>query len=349
MPTEVPVYEPLLTLLRSRIHSKRLRPGHMLGTEVGLAAQSGISRSSVREAISILAKEGLIERRPGKGIFVREAPRDLVIEMILPNLSGTWAGGLVDAAQTVARENLAKLQVFSADGNFEADLSAIRRLPQMKVSGAIIVSLHHIRLSQQVIELHQQGFPLVLLDQRLRDVDIPSVTCDDLQAGSLAAARLVSLGHRRIGFVGFQHDDGLPSPRQEGYRNALSDAGIVIDRSLEVLFPYALLTGPDKNAGGALRKLFSRRNPPTALVVQNFRLATLCLALADRLRVGRDVDFLTFAARREMESADSRLAFVEIPEAALGAAAARLLLDRISHPGRPARHMVIPTRLFARS
>lgn len=345
MPREQPVYEPLLTSLRTRILAGNLESGQMVGTEIGLAEENGISRSSVRQAISILSKEGLIERRPGKGIFVRETPPAIVMEMILPSLGGAWAGGLLDGAKTVAREHNAKLQIFSADGSVEADLSAIRRLPQMAVSGAIIVSLHQIRLSRQVVELHQSGFPLVLVDQRLRDIDIPSVTCDDLQAGTLAATHLLSLGHRRIGFVGFRHDDALPTGRHEGYRNALSDAELVIHRSLEVLYPFSFLVAPEKDSSEAVQKLLTGQDPPTAIVAQNSSLAQMCLGLADHLGRPQNPTIMTFASRREIGTADPRLLFVEIPEFSMGCEAARLLFERISRPDATPRHVVIPASL----
>lgn len=55
--------------LRQRIAAAGLVPGERLG-EVALAAELQVSRNSLREAFTMLASEGLVERRPHRGVFV---------------------------------------------------------------------------------------------------------------------------------------------------------------------------------------------------------------------------------------------------------------------------------------
>jgi GntR family transcriptional regulator len=59
-------------LLRERILNGELEPGSRLPGELSLAAEYGISRVTVRRALDTLASDGLIDRRPGSGTFVRE-------------------------------------------------------------------------------------------------------------------------------------------------------------------------------------------------------------------------------------------------------------------------------------
>jgi GntR family transcriptional regulator len=58
-------------LLRERILSGELEPGSRLPGEFSIATEYGISRVTVRRALDTLAGEGLIDRRPGSGTFVR--------------------------------------------------------------------------------------------------------------------------------------------------------------------------------------------------------------------------------------------------------------------------------------
>jgi DNA-binding FadR family transcriptional regulator len=62
------VSESILTLIRSG----ELKPGTRLPSEPELIAMTGVSRSSVREAIRSLETMGLVEIRRGKGTFIRE-------------------------------------------------------------------------------------------------------------------------------------------------------------------------------------------------------------------------------------------------------------------------------------
>lgn len=69
-----------LPRLRSAILEGHYAPGEHLG-EVPLARQLGISRGPLREALQHLIREGLVERVPRRGVFVRSfdarALRDL--------------------------------------------------------------------------------------------------------------------------------------------------------------------------------------------------------------------------------------------------------------------------------
>jgi len=70
----VPLYYQLDTILREKILSRGFEPGVPLPGEDALAEEYGISRITVRQALSSLEKDGLIIRRRGKGTFVSEEP-----------------------------------------------------------------------------------------------------------------------------------------------------------------------------------------------------------------------------------------------------------------------------------
>lgn len=60
----------LYLLLKERITSGALQPGHRLPSEPDLAASHGLSRVTIRRALDGLAREGLITRQAGSGTFV---------------------------------------------------------------------------------------------------------------------------------------------------------------------------------------------------------------------------------------------------------------------------------------
>ncbi|MFJ6797539.1 GntR family transcriptional regulator [Streptomyces sp. NPDC091268] len=61
--------------LRTEIEAGRLSPGDKLPSERALAEQYGAARNTAREAIRILAEQGLVTARHGSGVFVREPQR----------------------------------------------------------------------------------------------------------------------------------------------------------------------------------------------------------------------------------------------------------------------------------
>ena len=69
-----PLYEDVADRLREQIFSKQLPPGSWLD-EQNLADQFGISRTPMREAIKVLASEGLITIKMRRGAYVTEVAR----------------------------------------------------------------------------------------------------------------------------------------------------------------------------------------------------------------------------------------------------------------------------------
>ncbi|MBU3566857.1 GntR family transcriptional regulator [Polynucleobacter alcilacus] len=69
-----PLYEDVADRLREQIFSKQITPGSWLD-EQSLAKQFGISRTPMREAIKVLASEGLITIKMRRGAYVTEVNR----------------------------------------------------------------------------------------------------------------------------------------------------------------------------------------------------------------------------------------------------------------------------------
>ena len=65
------LYEEVAELLRQRIFSRELQPGSWID-ELKLAEQYGISRTPLREALKVLAAEGLVTMKVRRGAYVTE-------------------------------------------------------------------------------------------------------------------------------------------------------------------------------------------------------------------------------------------------------------------------------------
>src|SRR5262245_22019481 len=65
--------------IKSYIVDHQLKPGDSLPSESELARQLDISRNSVREAVKSLEVLGIVESRPGSGIFVKAFSFDSII------------------------------------------------------------------------------------------------------------------------------------------------------------------------------------------------------------------------------------------------------------------------------
>lgn len=69
-----PLYRQLADQIREAIAARELEPGDHLPTEDELAVRSGASRTAVREAVQVLANEGLVIKRSGHKTRVAPVP-----------------------------------------------------------------------------------------------------------------------------------------------------------------------------------------------------------------------------------------------------------------------------------
>jgi DNA-binding GntR family transcriptional regulator len=77
---QAPLYEQVAERLRQQIFGRELEPGSWID-ELKLAADYGISRTPMREALKVLAVEGLVTMRPRRGAYVTEMSRDDVAQV----------------------------------------------------------------------------------------------------------------------------------------------------------------------------------------------------------------------------------------------------------------------------
>jgi GntR family transcriptional repressor for pyruvate dehydrogenase complex len=75
------LYEQVVDRLRELIELQGLRPGDRLMSERDLAARLGVSRTSVRQAVTALEVLGLVSVRHGGGVFLAETPQGMVTSL----------------------------------------------------------------------------------------------------------------------------------------------------------------------------------------------------------------------------------------------------------------------------
>jgi DNA-binding GntR family transcriptional regulator len=104
------LYEEVAELLRQRIFRRELEPGSWID-EVKLAQEYGISRTPLREALKVLAAEGLVTMKVRRGAYVTEvSERDLAdVYHLLALLESDAAAVVADRATDAQIKELQKL------------------------------------------------------------------------------------------------------------------------------------------------------------------------------------------------------------------------------------------------
>jgi len=104
------LYQDVAERLRQQIFNRELEPGSWID-ELKLCADYGISRTPLREALKVLAVEGLVTMKVRRGAYVTEMSRDDVAQVyhLLALLESDAAGMVAQRASDAERAELAAL------------------------------------------------------------------------------------------------------------------------------------------------------------------------------------------------------------------------------------------------
>ncbi|OIN94255.1 MAG: GntR family transcriptional regulator [Comamonadaceae bacterium CG1_02_60_18] len=104
------LYEEVAELLRQRIFNRELEPGSWID-ELKIAQDYGISRTPMREALKVLAAEGLVTMKVRRGAYVTEvSERDLAdVYHLLGLLESDAAAAVADGASPAQLQALQSL------------------------------------------------------------------------------------------------------------------------------------------------------------------------------------------------------------------------------------------------
>ena len=168
--------EEVRRLLATRIAAGELRPGQRLGAERTMAAELGISRTALRQALGMLEDSGMIRRIPGRGggTFVAgKIDRDMSSRIqgipALLRSQGITSGTRVLSAQLAEPDDLAAQALRMRRGELVIDLLRIRladnspfSLEHAQFPARRFPGMLEMRLGGSVYELLEEQYGVAL-------------------------------------------------------------------------------------------------------------------------------------------------------------------------------------------
>jgi DNA-binding LacI/PurR family transcriptional regulator len=185
----------------------------------------------------------------------------------------------------------------------------------------------------------------VVIWGKLSGIDLPFVDVDNVNAARVAVEHLIALGHRRIACITNAPPQYAESAdRLRGYQMALLTHGLAAD---DGLIGYGNFHEP--SGFEAMKVLLALPERPSAVFVASdvVALGALRAARSAGLLVPHDLAVVGFDDIQLSEYVMPPLTTVRVPARAIGATAARMVLD-IIQTGRHPASMLLETELVVR-
>ncbi len=323
-----------------------------------IAEIAGVSVTTVSRAINNPGKLKLETRRKvlqaleDHGYVYNAAAADLVrkrstvIGVLIPNakipLFASALLGIQDYLQGVGYSML----VGNSKYDEKIESSLLKQFHERQVSGIIGVDLSNDRGKFEKW-LKSADIPCVIMLEKLQDSELNYVGFDNQKAAMAMTNYLLSLNHKRIGFlIGPYSKTERIRKRLDGYLAGLKAAGLEVDPSIIIETEISLSNGVH-----AFNELLSRDDPPTAIFAAADYLALGALRAAHEkgLRVPQDISIAGFGDLDVAAYSTPPLTTVRVPGYECAYLASEILLRLINKEEKRHYQYCLDTDLIIRS
>jgi LacI family transcriptional regulator len=307
---------------------------------------SGATRTKVLRAIRELDYVVNAAARALSG----SQPRTVAI--ILTDVSAPFFNSVARGIERQAAVERRLCLISSTDGDPDRELALVSMLREQNtgavclIGGVLDTPEYRARMAVLANALHEAGSRLVLCGRPSPGPDLPVTVVEyDNEGGAFAAAsHLLSLGHRRIVFLGGVEGNTTTQERLAGLRRALAAYGV--EQPPELIVPGPLVR---RFGYQATQRLLADGREFTAIFgCDDLVAAGAVAALRDAgVEAPRQVSVIGYDDLSPAEDVYPALTTVHIPHDELGRTALRLALHR-DDPDLPAQHVVLGTHIVVR-
>ena len=350
----IPIYQKIINSLSADIKRGKFKAGDKLPSEKELMNIFSTSRITVTRALREMESMNLIYKLKGKGSFVssgeaKTTPLTKIISLVLPHKEDFFSGGYQYSRQISknCRKHGFLCSIHYSENSSRREKQILEEIEEHNVNGAIIYPISDSNIDT-LSRMTIGGLPIVLIDRRLRELDLPSVTSDNFNGAFEVVSHLTEAGHKRIAFVGAMDSD-VVTLRYQGYCRALTRAKIAIDPEIAVTRFSTMVEGeqavlsPDE-AARILELL--RKKGVTAVFCVNDLSAYILLQAADRMGIAipGQLSVAGFDNMKYFSNIDRELTTVAQDFKAIATNSVSILMDIIKNglPDEP-ENLVIPT------
>ena len=326
-------------------------------TVVDIARAAGVSKSTVSLVLqaSPLVNEatrakvhatirdlGYVYNRGAANL--RQSSSSKIIGIIVNDLTNSFFAELA-VGMDMVMQSAGYVQFLSNSAeSIDRQRQVIASMREHGISGLILSPARGTEAAD-LKPLAASGIPVVAVVRNVVGAKVSTLFSDNFAGAKEAVQHLISLGHRRIAFLGGIVNTTVFAERMQGWREALLQAGLEA--------PDALVIGSTASrAGGvaAIERALALADQPTAALCFNDAAA---FGVCDGLRAagkepGRDFAVVGFDDVIEAETAVPALTTVSVDPQGMGRRAAQLLLKQISAGRVEPEAIVSSVRLVVR-
>ena len=256
-----------------------------------------------------------------------KAGKSLTLGMVVYDTGNPFFAEITRAAENAAAERHYNVLLGNSDHKLERERNYLQLFDQQRVAGVLVSPTSDIY--EQVEELRAHGTQTVVLDRKADADRCCSVSVDDFAGGRIAVDHLLSIGRRRIGFVGNLAMQQV-ADRLSGAMAAIKDFGPEAQLIMLESDDMSVISG--RQVGDKIREA-AATDRPDAIFASNDLLAlglVQAFVLNGNISVPKDIAIIGYDDIAWAEAAVVPLTSIRQPSRLIGETAIDLVLDEIN-------------------
>lgn len=194
--------------------------------------------------------------------------------------------------------------------------------------------------------LYSEGFTYVLIGKAKQFANQTIyIDNDNILAGKEATEYLISLGHKKIAYLGSESIMVFSSDRKTGYQMALLQNDLPVDKKYCVEVDHVFM-----DECKHLLEMLKSEDRPTAMVVSDDILAVSLERVCNQcgLSIPEDLSIISFNDSLFAKLTSPQLTSVDVNSFQLGIEAASQLINHVENPNLLATKIIVPHRIVKR-
>jgi LacI family transcriptional regulator len=302
-----------------------------------------------KDHVSAEKRERVLSVMAQLGYVVNEQARSLaggtsrVVGLLVDYLSSSYMDEIIRGIDGALDAENYDLMLYTTHRRKTKESAYVAKLTRKLADGLLLILPRNA--DAYLDALHQRQFPHVLIDYLSDGQNVPAVSTTNFRSAYDAIVYLISLGHRRIGFITGNMEFGCSRDRLDGYYAALKDYGISNEEQLICQGDFMQPQGYQ-----CTQTLLSLSEPPTAIFASNDIMAFGVMEAARErgLHLPADLSIIGFDDIPQAAHMHPGLTTVHQPLEEMGRCAANLLLKYIAEPTAEVERIELPAGLVIR-
>jgi LacI family transcriptional regulator len=302
--------------------------------------ESGAS-AETRDRVEAAVRELGYRRNDAAHALRRADGRTACIGLVVEDIGNPFAAALNRSIEECASAHGSLVLAVSTNRDPEREQQLVHRLLARAVDGLVIMSARtdHSYLAAELAS----GTPVVFVDRPPIGLSAPAVLSQNRAGARQATSRLLAAGHRRIAFIGDLQTIYTETERQQGFREALEEAGVTPDDAL-----IRIGVGDSNAAEATMHGLLDLAPPPTAVFAANNLISVGVLKALHRAGAARSVEVIGFDDLDLAEIIDPPLTVIRQDPEQLGALAAAAIFSAMAGEEPEDGPITVPVELVVR-